>query len=396
MRTIINKRNLVSVMLIIAIIFMSVVCATEESMASSTPTTKSQVEKQLKETQKEIKALEKKNNAQWKGKTLLMGAIKQTDPLVVQPLGTNNFYYVKNSKNLISGFPVYGAVTLSGKYQYVNGYYCRIVYAKKIDTKISKKLNNAKAKKEKLQAALSNKFLFGGDEYYVKIGEKVNLKQDGKMKSDKEKYNKISWTSSNNSIATVSKNGVVTAKKEGTVTITAKTSISGKKTSCKVKCYDNMDDIHFEKSEYIFDANNYDETIELKLVSSNQDVLDCTNIDYWNLRYEYVNSYVNEWAEIDRYPSYEPSMVRLHVVTPADFKLTLITEEGKAVSCNVKFTNSKYNNMKPEQVQNVENNEDEEYINSKEDYPDQPDENENSSSNFSDEDEDYVYDSPDS
>lgn len=367
MRTIINKRNWVSVMLIIAIIFMSVVCATEESMASSTPTTKSQVEKQLKETQKEIKALEKKNNAQWKGKTLLMGAIMQTDPLIVQPLGTNNFYYVKDSNNLIRRFPVYGAVKLSGKYQYVNGYYCRVVYAKKINTKIEKQLNNAKAKKEKLKAALSNKFVFGGEEYYVQIGDKVNLKKDGEMKSDEEKYNKLSWTSSNNSIATVSKDGIVTAKKEGTVTITAKASISGKKTSCKVKCYDNMDDIRFEKSEYVFDANNYD-GVWLKLVSENQDVLDSLPVDDWDVKCEYINPYMQEHAEIERYINCGPSTIRLYLAFLADFKVTLTTGEGKTISCTVKFLNSECNSWTYQPVNEEAEGIDDIYDDSDDDY----------------------------
>ena len=114
-----------------AILFTSFLCAAEESFAASAPTSKAQVEKQLKETEKQIKEIEKKNKAQWSGKSLLTGAIVQTTPLIVQPLGTNSYYYVKDTKNLISGFPVYGAVKLSDKYQYVNGYYCRVVYAKK-------------------------------------------------------------------------------------------------------------------------------------------------------------------------------------------------------------------------------------------------------------------------
>lgn len=100
----------------------------------------------------------------------------------------------------------------------------------------------------------------------------------------------------------------MTAKKEDTVTITAKASISGKKTSCKVKCYDNMDDIRFEKSEYVFDANNYD-GVWLKLVSENQDVLDSLPVDDWDVKCEYINPYMQEHAEIERYIYFYISLI---------------------------------------------------------------------------------------
>ncbi|MCH5268475.1 MAG: Ig-like domain-containing protein [Lachnospiraceae bacterium] len=50
---------------------------------------------------------------------------------------------------------------------------------------------------------------------------------------------KLTFTSSNNSIATVASNGVVTAKKKGKATITVTTS-TGYKLSCKVKVVDNV------------------------------------------------------------------------------------------------------------------------------------------------------------
>ena len=57
---------------------------------------------------------------------------------------------------------------------------------------------------------------------------------------------KITWTSSNNNIATVS-NGKVTAKKDGTVTITAKTS-NGKTATCKITVQPPASKISLNKS----------------------------------------------------------------------------------------------------------------------------------------------------
>lgn len=64
----------------------------------------------------------------------------------------------------------------------------------------------------------------------VKIGELLSL--SAKVTPDKAEQ-KVTWTSSDTSIATVSRNGVIKGIKVGTVTITAKTA-NGKTASCKV------------------------------------------------------------------------------------------------------------------------------------------------------------------
>ena len=54
----------------------------------------------------------------------------------------------------------------------------------------------------------------------------------GLLATVKGKSSKVTWKSSNSSIASVSKTGIVTGKKEGTVTITAKAN--GVSATCKV------------------------------------------------------------------------------------------------------------------------------------------------------------------
>ena len=69
----------------------------------------------------------------------------------------------------------------------------------------------------------------------LNVGGTVQLKVKGTNK-------KVTWSSSNKSIATVSRSGKVKAKKVGTVTITAK--VSGKKYKCKVTVkYKDLKDI---------------------------------------------------------------------------------------------------------------------------------------------------------
>ena len=64
----------------------------------------------------------------------------------------------------------------------------------------------------------------------VTVGKTLQLKA---TLPSKTASNKLTWTSSNKSVATVNKNGKVTAKKAGTATITVKT-FNGKKATCKV------------------------------------------------------------------------------------------------------------------------------------------------------------------
>ena len=67
-------------------------------------------------------------------------------------------------------------------------------------------------------------------------GDKVQLKATISPTNADSDSRKISWTSSNDSIATVSSNGTISAKKGGIVTITA-TDINGHKATCKITIY---------------------------------------------------------------------------------------------------------------------------------------------------------------
>lgn len=71
----------------------------------------------------------------------------------------------------------------------------------------------------------------------VKISDDSLLLQVGKSETLKVTgtKNKVTWTSSKKSVATVNKSGKVTAKKEGTATITA--TVNKKKYTCKVTVF---------------------------------------------------------------------------------------------------------------------------------------------------------------
>ena len=66
----------------------------------------------------------------------------------------------------------------------------------------------------------------------------------------------VTWTSSNNKIATIDKNGKLTAKNTGTVTITAKTKANGKKATCKVTIIRSIKSIKLSKSSLTISKGN--------------------------------------------------------------------------------------------------------------------------------------------
>ncbi|MBR6165015.1 MAG: Ig domain-containing protein [Clostridia bacterium] len=87
----------------------------------------------------------------------------------------------------------------------------------------------------------------------VKEGETLQLKMEGVAASKK-----ITWKSSDKTVATVDKNGKVKGKKAGTATITAK--VSGKKYTCKVT-------VKAAKKENA-KSDTYDQVISLKIGES--------------------------------------------------------------------------------------------------------------------------------
>lgn len=195
--------------------------------------TKSSIKKQISKIKKEITTLKKKDKEAKKGSTSILGTIISNDPFVVKVpgyFGSSTYYYASDSSNAsVYFYSCSGYFKKNGKYKKFDGHTC--VAGKFVTRKYERELKKKQQRLKKLETAMTNKVSITYDENCAAVGETIYLIAN---KRKKDSYNKISWESSNNSIATVSKYGAVKGKKAGSVKITAKMSVSGKKSTVKL------------------------------------------------------------------------------------------------------------------------------------------------------------------
>ena len=212
------------------------------STQASTTYTKAKVNKEIKKLQKEVKSLKAKDKKQKTGLVKRNGEIptfmNTSDSHVVFYMDDNMkgvFFWVnginaEKQQDICCGNA--GIKVTSGTRNW-EGHSCKVakyVKLKDYSTKISKK----QTKISKLKKSLTNTVKLASSKS-IAIGKSVKLTA---KKAKSESYNTITWSSSDKKIATVDQKGNVKAVTGGAVTITAKMSISGKKATCKVTCYE--------------------------------------------------------------------------------------------------------------------------------------------------------------
>lgn len=202
-----------------------------------------QIAKSKKEVAKAKKEYTRYRNKQKNSATgipVFCGQIVNSDPCVVRANGT--YYYISN--------PGAGAIWLgtftsniqkTGGTRYINGYTAvcaraisdpyekESIAAKKTYQKKAKQLIKYQNKQKKLKKALT--FRVSGKDCRLYLGWKDTATS---LAPAEKYYNKITWKSSNPSIASVTSQGFVKGKKVGDVVITAKTNISKKTKKFKV------------------------------------------------------------------------------------------------------------------------------------------------------------------
>lgn len=231
-------------------------CKTESCAAEYT---KKSVQKEIKILKKQIKLLSQKDKKQKKGLHSIGGTILSSDPCIIKTgLGivTPSYYWVQNPKNFTTSIFGIGSgyVKKTNKYKNWNGYTCRVVVAKKINSSYEKKIQKKKKKLTALQHTLKNKMTLYNKNTELLKGEIKTLSVSWWKYSDG--YNKVTWKSNNSSVISITKKGKLTAKRNGTATLTAQDTITGKKQSIKYTVVSPY--ITFDKEKYVFDrAEDY-------------------------------------------------------------------------------------------------------------------------------------------
>ena len=139
-----------------------------------------------------------------------------------------------------------------------------IIYAQTEDGKIeSEKIKVVVKKNEVESIKLSNKSI------KLQKGESKDLKYA--LTPEKPRNDKITWDSSDHSVATVSDSGVVTAENAGKATITAMSS-NGVKATCTVTVHISKNDMYFLYSLDRLDSNKIGREWEFYITVNGKDV----------------------------------------------------------------------------------------------------------------------------
>ena len=255
----------------------------ENTKSQAATYTKASVTKELKKLQKEVKKLKAKDKAQKKNTTYRMFSVISKNPFVVRSEGVEQKYYwitdkkgmykVDGRDDLCEGNIKYTKTTK--KYKSYTCTVAKFIKLKNYDSTISKK----NAKVNKLKKALKNTVTIKGTKK-AKVGSTIKLTAKKKYS---ESYNKVTWKSSDDSIASVDKNGKVSVKQAGDVTITATLSVSGKKAEYKIKGYIAAESLTTDAESYQLKVGEtakinvtvspVEATEEIEWISSDEDIV---------------------------------------------------------------------------------------------------------------------------
>ena len=172
--------------------------------------------------------------------------------------------------------------------------------------------------------------------YYVIVGNSVSIKLNG------IKANKIKWSSSNKSIATVSKKGVITGIKKGKTTITGKYKSIKFKITVKV-CEEDEDEYDLKDIDLKFNKT--------KIYEDDRDI-------FWQITFTFTNkgsvpTYFQSPYDITTYinnveaeeDNDKNAYKRVKNGASVDVTYTYEVRSGDKIDCNVTMYNEDYDKV---------------------------------------------------
>lgn len=238
------KKNLKFLLLTLFLV-LSVVTVGNHSTVSAKEWTKASLNKEMTRLKKELKEYKSKSNT--KGTESIFGSIESVNPYIIKGF-LNEYYLVENPEDLETAVIVAagGHVKKLGEYctVYIDGVPATCERVRAVKNKYAKKIDKINKQINKIKRTLGNVPELTKSKVVGSVGSGRQLKANFKYKKNVYKQ-KVIYSSSNPKVAKVGSDGYVDCKKVGTAVITAKASISGKKTKCKIVV---------EKPSIIFEA----------------------------------------------------------------------------------------------------------------------------------------------
>lgn len=319
-----NKSMKMKVLFLFVIMFFSVLYI--KPINGEAYTSKS-INKEIKKVSRQIKVLTKKYNKENKGFESIGGTIINYNPFIVKGF-LHNYYWVKNPKRLSSYVTLTaGKVKNTGKtkvfYDGFSRYTCKVVIAKKTNSKLTSKISSLKKKLEKLKNTKRNLYFVNYTNVSLIKGAKWNVKKEGYWLYRDAYKQQVTFSSSKKSIASVNKKtGVIKAKKYGYTTITVKANVSKKKLKIRVHVIPAY--IKFAKDVYEVDASKREKEGYL-------------SVDYGSLRNN-ISLYIEDTSIVSSAINTVNGVKFVYTGKPGQTKITAKIMEGVTATCIVKVT----------------------------------------------------------
>ena len=260
-----NKKTLIKAVKSLILILAMAVCVIGIKPLVCEAYTPKSLNKEIKKVTKQLKTLEKKDKLQSKGCVSFWGTIINRDPLIIKKIGlTPTYYWINNPKNVnILLTNVTGHAIDTGKTKVFEAgglkYTCKVVNAKKTNSKLTSKIVSLRNKLTKLKNTKKNRWFLTYDSINLVKRAKYNATYNGFWLYKEAYPQKLSFSSSKKSVAAVNKRtGLITAKKLGSATITMKAKASGKKVKLRINVVPPS--IRFKQATYEFGADAYKKT----------------------------------------------------------------------------------------------------------------------------------------